>query len=344
MRCERAKSAEVSRASALKFFAALTAVTFLLRIFYAGHLYEDDGLWFTAAEEILRGKALYREIYFDKPPAIALLYAGLFRVFGAHILTIRLFTICYSVAISFALYLFGAWLYDRRAGLLAAALFALFSTTYTTGHMQGLNTDFLMALPYTLGAYLLVRSRENVWLALAGGACVGVAFQTNPKAIFGLIFFVLLLLLMRLFIGRSGKQGNREARTYKSSALPLALAGAGFLIGVLPFAIYIAANQALSDYWLQVWEWGARYADYNSWQKSFVIGITISASYFSLNNTLLIALIYVAWITARRVRSLFRKQGAVADERAFTSDITLLLWFAVSYAAMAVGGRFYSHY
>jgi len=76
-------------------FLALALVTLLLRIFYSSHLYQDDGLWFTAAEEILRGKALYREIYFDKPPGLALTYAGLFKIFGAHILTIRLFTIIY---------------------------------------------------------------------------------------------------------------------------------------------------------------------------------------------------------------------------------------------------------
>ncbi len=48
----------------------LAVISFLLRIFYAGHLYQDDGLWFTAAEEIIRGKALYRDIYFDKPPGL----------------------------------------------------------------------------------------------------------------------------------------------------------------------------------------------------------------------------------------------------------------------------------
>ena len=75
-------------------------MSFLLRISYAGHLFQDDGFWFTAAEEILRGKALYREIYFDKPPGLPLVYAFLFKAFGTHILTIRLFTVVYSVAVA----------------------------------------------------------------------------------------------------------------------------------------------------------------------------------------------------------------------------------------------------
>ena len=68
----------ITRATVLKVFAIVAAVSFLLRIAYAGHLYEDDGLWFTVGEELLRGKALYREIYFDKPPGLALTYLLLF--------------------------------------------------------------------------------------------------------------------------------------------------------------------------------------------------------------------------------------------------------------------------
>ena len=143
------KTDRITRATVLKVFAVIAVVSFILRIFYARHLYEDEGLWFTTGEEILRGKALYREIYFDKPPGLALVYALLFWIFGAHIITVRLFTIAYSLAISAVLYLFGSWLYDKRVGLWAAAMFAVFSTTYATGHMQGLGTDLLMALPYT---------------------------------------------------------------------------------------------------------------------------------------------------------------------------------------------------
>src|SRR6185295_6877701 len=95
--------------------------------------------------EILRGKVLYREIFFDKPPVLPLVYAALFKLFGAHILTIRLFTIGYSILISSLLYPFGLRLYDRRSGLVAGLMFAIFSTTYISGDMQSLNTEFLMA-------------------------------------------------------------------------------------------------------------------------------------------------------------------------------------------------------
>ena len=342
---ETGSQSRIGRITILKFFLAVGLVSFLLRIFYSAHLYQDDGLWFTAAEEILRGKTLYREIYFDKPPALALVYAGLFKIFGAHILTIRLFTIFYSLVVSAVLYLFGALLYDRRAGLVAALMFAVFSTTYTAGHVQGFNTDFLMALPYTAGAYLLTRSRADLFrkscarvasYAFIGGAFVGVASQVNPKALFDLIFFALFLFLAR------------ERRARNASLFAIALAG--LIAGALPFLIYIAATGALASYWSYVWDWGSRYAGYYPLWWIAAAAFRQSADYFLLNNTLLFALIFVAVAVAKRVKSIKRgdtKLAPTADLAAramFFADSTLLLWFVVSYAGMAVGGRFFGHY
>src|SRR5262249_21025621 len=267
-------TSSTSQLTVLKVFLVVAVASLVLRIFYSGHLYEDDGLWFTAAEEITRGRALYREIYFDKPPGIALVYAFLFWIFGAHVLTIRLFTIIHSIAISAILYLFGARLYDRRIGLLAAVLFAIFSTTYTTGHVQGLGTDFLMALPQTAGAYLLVRSRllrktgigrglQPPWLALSGGALIGIAFQINPKGILDLIFFAAFLLIWHLWSARlrasevtKPAQDQIKSEEDPSSIKLFSLAIVGFVAGSTPFLAYIVATHSMREYWLYVWEWG----------------------------------------------------------------------------------------
>lgn len=364
----------VTRATVLKLFAIIALVSFVLRIFYAGHLYEDDGLWFTVGEEVLRGKALYREIYFDKPPVLALVYASLFWIFGAHILTIRLFTIAYSVAISGMLYLFGSRLYNKRVGLLAAAMFAVFSTTYP--HLQTLSTDFLMVMPYSAGAYLLVRSGLDArdangnrsskgWLALAGGALVGVAFQVNPKAIFDLIFFAAFLFVSRRWKLADSKRSAKTiaaqpaARTIEAVSKEsggtlagsrlFALAAAGLLASSLPFLAYIAATRSLSAYWTYVWEWGARYGRYYSAGKIVGAALNSGANYLSLNNTLLIGLGFVLVTVARQMRG----GGAGADQAAgasfraaprFRADVLLLIWFAVSFTGVMLGGRFYGHY
>ena len=348
----------ITRATILKVFAIVAVVSFVLRIPYAGHLYEDDGLWFTVGEELLRGKALYREIYFDKPPGLALTYLLLFWTFGAHVITVRLFTIAYSIAIAVVLYLFGARMYDKRIGLLAALIFAVFSTTYP--HFQALNTDLLMALPYTAGAYLLVRSRWDVfnskekrslkrWLALAGGVFIGVAFQINPKAIFDIVFFGAFLVASRRWNKNEIRSvADPSAREPRASSL-FALALFGVIAGSVPFLIQIAAGNAWSFYWAYVWDWGARYGEYNSYTMVVVGALKSGANYLSLNDTLLIGLAFVVFAVARQMR----KQPNIADQATgasfktllnFRADVVLLLWFATSFAGVMVGGRFYGHY
>ncbi len=370
-------TSEIRRADVLKVFALLVVVAFLLRIFYAANLYQDDGLWFTAAEEIVRGKALYWEIYFDKPPVLPLVYALLFKLFGASILTIRLFTIFYSVAIAAALYRFGAWLYDKRIGLLAAAFFVVFSTTYTTGHFQGLNTDFLMMLPYTLGAHWLLRSRvEGARLALAGGVMVSIAFQTNPKAIFDLLLVFIpfsfypfkpiadeTLSTAELHrqrrevsqpasaISEATRQTNPPTARLLPSAFCLPLTTCGFLIGALPFWLWLAATHSLSDYWHSVWDWGTRYASYYAFGDSLLAAIRQSGNYFALNPLLLVTLLFVAAQTVRywqkrRAKSSDNQaaESASATENHHNADVALLIWFLISYVGMSVGGRFFGHY
>lgn len=348
----------IKRATVLKVFAVIAVVSFLLRIFYARHLYEDDGLWFTAAEEIVRGKALYREIYLDKPPGLALVYGALFGVFGPHVIVIRLFTIAYSIAISVVLYLFGSRLYGKRVGLLAAGLFAVFSTTYTTGHVQGLGTDFLMALPYCAGAYLLVRSLyepHKSRLAAFGGVLVAVAFQMNPKGIFDLIFFSVLLIVWprwnRHIENHSEVSPSAKVGEIADARLRLfALGVAGFLAGSIPFLAYLAAVGSLREYWLYVWDWGFRYGSYNPISKVFLSGLTRSIDYFALNNTLLIALVFICANVFRRGAARINDDEAAPqlesglDRKKLLADRVVLVWLAVSYGGVLLGGRLYSHY
>jgi hypothetical protein len=373
-----------SRGNVFKFFIGIASVSFILRILYAGHLYQDDGLWFAAAEEILRGKALYREIFFDKPPALPLLYAALFRVFGAHIITIRLFTICYSVIISVAIYVFGSWLYDKRTGLISAVMFSVFSTTYISGDMQSLNTDFLMAPFYTVGGHLLIRSGIRLIrprglqngtgrIALAGGCMAGIAFQVNPKGAFDLFFFALFLIAVYLYTWRVNKveshwragaltDSSRPLRALEYSVAALRLfvpAVGGFILASLPFFLYVLGTHSISRYKLYVWDLSLRYANYYPLARACNVFLRYGTDYFLLNNTLLITLVVIAAVTIRQTWRRLRdaqpgSAGGVQQDQdsrsnagadgTLKADATLLIWFGVSFLGVASGGRFFAHY
>ncbi|HYL98799.1 MAG TPA: glycosyltransferase family 39 protein, partial [Blastocatellia bacterium] len=342
----------------LRVLLILFLASLALRIVYARFLFEDDGLWLTAAQQILRGKALYREIYFDKPPVLPLLYAGLLYMFGSHLLTIRIFTVLYSLAVSAVLYLLAFRLYGRREAIISASAFTVFSTCFVTGHAQGLNTDFLMTLPYALGAYLFIEcvhsgngkaGKKDVAYAVFAGMCTGVAFQTNPKGVFDLFFFLILSIL----VGFGSMDVDRSARKRRVFCL-LLLACCGFAIACVPFLAYIRATGSFSAYANDVWKWGTVYARYYPLSTGLKDGLRISAGYFAVNNLLALALVLVVIETTRLFRMSRTAKSAQAgsarfeprseQNRVLRANMSLLLWLGVSYAGLAIGGRFFSHY
>jgi hypothetical protein len=223
-----------------------------------------------------------------------------------------------------------------------------------------------MVLPYTAGGYLLTRAcfEARAWLAVAGGALVGVAVQVNPKGVFDLVFFAVLLFVVSLWPERARLvtlevwKGRGSSRLISAVRL-LALALIGFAAGSLPFIVYLAGTHSLSDYWLYVWVWGSRYANYNSLVSIITLGLRVNIGYFALNSTLLITLVVVVVSVIRRTRRLSTTREPneadppdsnaasaldIASRREFASDVVLLIWLAVSFAGLSVGGRFYTHY
>ncbi|HKV39236.1 MAG TPA: glycosyltransferase family 39 protein [Blastocatellia bacterium] len=369
----------LDRVSLPWLFVGLFALTFILRICYSDRLFEDDGLWLTAGEQILRGKALYREVYFDKPPLLPLLYAALFRLFGPWLIVVRLFTMLYATGVALVLYLFALRLYGKREAVLAAGLFTIFSTTAGYGHVQGLNTDFLMVLPYSAAAFLFVLAAD--WrpagspraalklTALAGGAVAAVAFGVNPKALVDLLYFAVLLATRHLLCG--GEKEDRavagSGNDWRAGAALFCISISGFLFVTGLVLAYLASSHSLTTYWQYVWVWGSRYARYYTARRVITEGTRVSFNYFVLNNTLTIALVFVAVLTFKRIRrrnggqppdmqpigagsSPGDQQPAPVDTRkaakpdGFNSDVTLLIWLLLSFGGVSLGGRFFSHY
>jgi len=343
-----ASKAAFSRRTAIIALSLVVIITFILRIWYAGNLYQDDGLWFTAAQEMLRGKVLYAEVFFDKPPGLPLLYAALFKVFGPHILAIRLFTIAYVAAISLLLFFFGKRCYGERHGAIAALLFAVFSTTYVSGDMQSLNTELLMTPFYTAGAYLLMNVALSfgrpLRLALAGGLLAGIGFQINPKSALDLLFFGIVLI-------STGWQSDRLFYVVRRAFKAAVAALSGFVLASLPFLAYVADSGALARYTQYVWDWGSAYAGYYPVSRGLQIFLHYGTDYFLINNVLLVGLVVVVAFTMRRMLKVLSNKGKersnhspLIEENFGRTDAAILAWFCVSYIGVVAGGRFFAHY
>src|SRR5882672_3340652 len=103
------------------FWAALTGILLLSRLSHANILWADEDYHLAAAVQILHGKMLYRDLWYDKPPLSALV-AVLFGAWPGWPLRIAaglLATTSCAVAFRFA-----SGLWGRREGYCAAGLLA----------------------------------------------------------------------------------------------------------------------------------------------------------------------------------------------------------------------------
>jgi hypothetical protein len=208
---------------------AIVAAAVLARLCYVHVVWVEEGYPLAAAAEMLRGKVLYREIWFDKPPLFPLAYwlgwaqAGWpLRLWGAA------FVVLAAWSAARAARAFGG---GEKEQLWAAGLTAFGWIFYVHSAVLALTPD-LLAVPLHFAAVAAAATGSPL---LAGLLC-GLALCLNVKALF-------FLAACALWQWRA----------------PLRLL-AGFALPVLGCAAWLAGAGALRACWEQVWLWGAAYA------------------------------------------------------------------------------------
>jgi hypothetical protein len=216
----------VMRAGAV--FTIIAVVVIATRLCHSHVLWADDNLPLAAAMEIARGKTLYREVWFDKPPLVA----WIALLWGARAgVLLRLAGAAYVLATAAAAWQFARTKWSEREGLLAACFVALFLTFDLPSAIIPLASDMLLILPHFLAIYFAWRGR-----AFLSGAAAGIGLMCSSKAIFVLAACVL----------------------WQWRSLPLLLAGFA-----APNALALGwmwAHGSAAEYYRQVWQWGSIYA------------------------------------------------------------------------------------
>jgi 4-amino-4-deoxy-L-arabinose transferase-like glycosyltransferase len=217
-----------SQRPSLWFWASLTGILVLSRLCHVNILWADEDYHLAAAIQMLHGKMLYRDLWYDKPPLNAIV-ALLFGAWPGWPLRIAgsLFAVL-SCAVAFR---FASGLWSRREGYWAAGALAFSLIFYLPPATIPLEPDTLMILPHLAAVYFAWRQRP-----LAAGLAAGLAFALNIKG---------PLVLLGCLI-------------FAPTAWPLMLAG--FL---LPNAIllgWLVSQHAFSSYVESVWRWGLLYA------------------------------------------------------------------------------------
>ncbi len=198
------------------------------RLCHARILWEGDTLPLATASQMMQGKPVYRDVWYDKPPLVPAfhLLSG-----GRDGWPLRLVDALYALVACWIVFGFARRMWSPREGFLAAGLLGFFLIFDFPASVIPVGSDLLMLAPH-IAAVWLAWKRSSFWC----GAMVGIAFWASPKAL-----FVLAICALWNFSG----------------LLPM-LAGFAAVLGL--GMAWLAAVGALAPYWNEVWVWGRLYA------------------------------------------------------------------------------------
>jgi 4-amino-4-deoxy-L-arabinose transferase-like glycosyltransferase len=240
-------------------FAALLAS----RMCYVDVLWVDEAYGMAAAARLERGEALYRDIWFDKPP----LYAYAYWPWGTRMgWPLRLGEAVFSLLCCALAALAARRLFGEAEAKVAALLMAFFLIFGHPSATVPLAPD-LLAVPFALGC---------IWAAASGrpllaGAIAGAALAANSKAV-----FLLPLLLLWHY---------RAAGRVLAGWVGMLAAGAGWL----------ATQGALTDHLQQVWRWGWLYSRDTFLADPIAEGLRRTANWAGFHAALVVGAAVYAW-------------------------------------------------
>ncbi len=245
-------------------FGLLLLMLLATRLCHVGILWAEEDLPLAAAVQMVHGKSLYRDFWFDKPP----LTAAVNLMWGAHTgWILRIAGALWVFAACLLLNEFASKLWGRREGLTAACALGFFLTFGIPAAVIPLAADLLMLVPHIAAVYLAWRGRM-FWSGLAAG----IAMLFNSKAVF-------VLAACALWAPRS-----------------LLVLAAGFALPHLAAIAWFGAHGALPAYYEQVWKWGGIYARNTFVEQPLLNGLRRTANWVGFHAALLAG---AAWFWLR---------------------------------------------
>src|SRR5258707_7318611 len=163
-------------------WTARVILLLLIATFATARFCHIDILWVeeayptAAAMEILRGKLLYRDIWFDKPP----LYALVYTLWGAQTgFWLRFAGSLYTVLCCGLIFRFAQRMWGEREALLATFLLGFYLTFGIPSAVIALAPHLLMGAPHISAVYL-------AWggPGVLGGGLVGFSLLGDTKSAF----------------------------------------------------------------------------------------------------------------------------------------------------------------
>ncbi|MBZ5583712.1 MAG: glycosyltransferase family 39 protein, partial [Acidobacteriia bacterium] len=138
------------------FFLTLFALLLAARMCHTGILWEGEALPMAAAGQMLDGKALYRDIWYDKPPLVPLFHLLCAARPGW---ALRLEDALYALLCCWVAYRLARDLWSRREGLWAAGLLGFYLVFYIPSALIPAGSDLLLLAPHGAAVWMAHRRR-----------------------------------------------------------------------------------------------------------------------------------------------------------------------------------------
>ena len=285
-------------------------------------LERDEGEYAYAGQLILQGIPPYQLMYTQKLPGTHAAYALVLAIFGQTPSGIHLGLILVNAATTLLVFLLARRLFGGLAGVVAAASYALLSTSPSVLGLAAHATHFVV-LAAIAGILLLLEAIDSnrAWLFFCSGLLLGLAFLMKQPGIAFLVFAGLYLVKCKL-------QAPADWKGLASSAAALALGGA------LPFGITCLA-MLKAGVFRTFWFWTFLYAS----QYASVVSRSDALTRFRMMVPHVIAPAALIWVIAGVGLTAFLWSSRARTHAFFVSSFLL-----ISFLAVCPGFYFREHY
>ena len=314
-----------SRPSGLPLAAWLSLVL-LVVVFFGAIRYRlrdmplerDEGEYAYAGQLMLQGIPPYALAYNMKLPGIYAVYAGVMAIFGQSPAGIHAGLLLVNAVSTVLIFFLALRLFTPLAGAVAAASYALLSTSASVMGLEAHATNFVV-LPALIGILLLLRAlaSKRWWLFLLSGFLFGIALLMKQHGIFFVLFGIVYVGLITW---------KQKSALLRDEAL---FAGGA----VLPY---------LATCWLmyragvfrQFWFWTVQYA--GEYSK---MGLRRAVRAFLENSRLVVAPGWPIWILAA-----IGLTAVIWSPSARRHSRFLITFLACSFLSLGPGAYFRPHY
>ena len=212
------------------------ATSIVLRLAFLNEpLERDEGFYSAIALHILDGGIPYRDAAEQKGPLLFYLYALGLSVFGKSVAALRIFTALYNLLSLFGVYCFAREVAGLRAGLLAAFIYAVFSSLPMM-QAAGSNAEVFLLMPMVWCAYFCLR-----WIKTGRHEFLVIAGIANSAALLIKLVAAPLSLLALVMVVQQGKLSAKLRSSLIFFLAPQALMWTGVLL-------FFAFSGALADF------------------------------------------------------------------------------------------------